>query len=249
MFKAWLKLFLLILFVPTIIYAQEEEYDGVDKQLWFDYYHYHHLKPHLMYYGDVGYRFLLPDADWQMIYLRPSVRWKPKDLYDLSGGIGVFQTFYKDTTNTFEFRPWQGLRVTWPTFKKISFYEYIRLEERFNFVQGRGDMEFNLRFRFKIGTRIPIYFFPNAGSIFAVADIEWFMDFGQEISELFSNRTRLGAGVGYKMNTFWTFEFHYVWQRSRVGDDNEFKTSDNLIQFKVRYYIYSPEYRSKIVPD
>ena len=240
---------LIMLCIPAFLIAQDEDVNLKDKQLWFDYYHYYYFKPQWMYYGDAGYRILVPNAEWQMVYIRPSVRWKPKDLYDVRTGIGFFETIYKDSTNTLEIRPWQGFRLNWPSFKRVTFYEFFRLEQRFVFPQDTWKMEFNLRFRIKLGAKAPLYHFPNAGSIFALTAVEWFIDVGQQITELFTNRSRIELGAGYKMNSYWTFEFQYVWQRSRTGENDALKTSDNLIQFKARYYFYSLDYRSKIASD
>ena len=71
------------------------------------------------------------------------------------------------------------------------------------------------------------------------------MKFDKELTEKFSNRSRLSMGAGYKMNDQWTFEFHFVAQFSRTGDDDKFKTSDRLFQLKERRFIFKKDYRSK----
>lgn len=108
-------------------------------------------------------------------------------------------------------------------------------------------LQFDLRLRFKVGAVAPVYRFEDASSLYVLAGLEWFLDAMGQISELFSNRTRIEAGVGYQMNTYWKFEFKYVWQRSRTGDSYQFITSDNLVQLKVRHYLFSEKYRSSLI--
>jgi len=229
--------------------AQTESKRLIDTQAWIDYYSYFYFKPTLQYYGDAGVRSDLQTWDWFMAYIRPSVRWKKHELWELHGGIGFFKTINVDTTNTFEIRPWQGLRVNWPGWKPVRFNHYIRIEERLNFITDNWTLEANLRFRYRLGANVLLVTINEESKLTLPTYFELFWDVGEQISEQFSNRTRLGVGISYKMNEKWTFEFHFVAQNSRTGSDQEFATSDRLLQLKLRHFLFKKDYHSKIPDD
>jgi hypothetical protein len=69
------------------------------------------------------------------------------------------------------------------------------------------------------------------------------------VEELFNNRTRICLGAGYKANQVWTAEFHFVFQRSRTGADDELKTSDHLFQLKLRRFMKHKDIRYQEEPE
>jgi len=242
----WKIIFIVCMIIPAGLLSQEDEGRIINNQLWGNYYQYYNFKPDWQFYGDAGLRSVLEEWTWFTAVVRPSIRWKKHQLWELHGGLGLFFTMDKEDVNTFEIRPFQGVRVNWPVFRSIKFNHYFRLEERFNFPTDTWVLEFSFRIRYRFALRANIYTFPDKSNIFLPASIEFFGNIGQQITEKFSNRSRLSLGAGYKMNDQWTFEFHFVAQFSRTGDDDQFKTSDRLFQIKVRRFIFRKDYRSKI---
>lgn len=236
--------FLLIL--PAVVTSQNDNNKNINNQFWADYYQYYYFKPNLQFYGDAGVRTIPGEWSWFMAFARPSIRWKKHELLELHGGIGVFQTFNVDDVNTFEIRPWQGVKVNWPTFKPIRFNHYFRIEERINFPTDTWAAELNLRIRYRFSINILIHTLNAQSSIFLPAYVEFFGDIGQQITENYNNRSRIGVGGGYKMNDQWTFEADFVLQFSRSGGDDSFNTSDRLIQIKVRRFLMKKDYHSKL---
>lgn len=228
--------------------SQQEDETIVTHQIWIDYYAFYYFKPKWEFYGDAGYRFIPKDFTWQMIHARPSFRYIALDLWEAHGGIGFFQTFNKDESNSFEIRPWQGAKIKWPSFDPVYFSHYARLEERIFIPQG-SPAEFNFRFRYKLGVNIHAYRFPNKNLIFIPGYAEVFVNFGPNIHEVFSNRTRFAVGIGYKTHKDWTFEFHFVGQNGRTGQEDEFKTAERLYQFKILRHLFKREYRGTITPE
>jgi len=228
--------------------GQEEDEKIITNKVWLDYHWYYNFKPKWKFFGDVGYRFIPKDLSWQMFLIRPSIRYTATNLWELNGGIGFFQTFNKDYPNSFETRPWQGVKLKWPSFDPVFFSHYVRLEERIVFPQGE-DVEFNFRFRYKLGAKINVYRSPNKNLLFIPGYAEVFVDFGPKITEAFSNRTRFCAGIGYKTHKDWTFEFHFVGQNGRSGDNEQFETAERLNQFKVRRHLFKKEYENTETPD
>jgi len=228
--------------------SQEEDETIISNQIWIDYYAYYYFKPKWEFYGDAGYRFIPKDFAWQTLHLRPSIRYIPQALWEVHGGIGLFQTFYKDEYNTFEIRPWQGVKIKWPSFEPVYFSHYVRLEERLLFPEG-SPLEFNFRFRYRLATKINTYRFSNEDQIFITGYAELFADFGPKIQEVFRNRARFAAGIGYKTHKDWSFEFHFVGQHGRSGKDDQFNIASRLYQIKVRRHLFKKEYRETKVPD
>jgi len=229
--------------------AQDDSNTIATKQLWLDYYQYFYFKPNWQFYGDAGYRTQLDTLEWMEIFARPSILWFAGKHYAFSGGVGFFYTFNHDTVNNFELRPWQGYKLMWPTFKHIKFSHYFRLEERFNFPVDTWDVEFNLRFRYRFGLKSTIYSWHVMQYLFLTASVEFFANVGPQLTEKYSNRSRWGAGLGYRLNNYWDFEFHYVLQRSRTGDNDDFKTTDHLIQLKARHYLIHKDFKNKKHPE
>jgi hypothetical protein len=52
--------------------------------------------------------------------------------------------------------------------------------------------------------------------------------------ERFANRQRIRAGLGYHRNVRWRFEALYIWTRSRDTTDQDFTTSDNIVNLRVK---------------
>ena len=246
-FSRYILLAILIAASLPLMYQEEDE-TFITNQIWIDYYAYYYFKPKWEFYGDAGYRFIPKDFVWQMFHLRPSVRYIPKALWEVHGGIGLFQTFYKDEYNTFEIRPWQGAKIKWPSFEPVNFSHYVRFEERL-FIPEGSPLEFNFRFRYRLATKINAYRFPNENQIFILGYSEFFVDIGSKIQEVFRNRARFAAGIGYKNNKDWTFEFLFVGQHGRSGQAEEFKTAERLYQIKVRRHLFKKEYRGTKIPD
>ena len=244
----WKIIFLTLILLQTNLQAQDEKDRLIDNQLWADYYQYFNFKPNWQFYGDAGARTVLENWSWLMIYTRPSVRWKKHKLWELHTGLGVFYTINVDEVNTFEVRPWQGFRLNWPNFKPIRFNHYFRLEERFNFPTDLWNLEFNLRVRYKFTINALIYTFANENksSLYLPIYVEFFGNIGQQLTETFDNRRRLGIGIGYKMNSLWAFEFHFVSQFSHTGEDDKYQTSDRLFQLKIRKLLFNKDYKSKL---
>jgi len=240
--------FVLMCVSSLLTFSQEEDSSIITNQVWLEYYTYYYFKPKWELYGDVGYRFIPEDFRYQRIQIRPSLRYVHSSLWEAHGGIGFFQTFYKDTINTFEIRPWEGIRIKWPTFDVVDFTHYFRLEERIVLPQN-SKVEFNFRLRYRLGMKIYAWRIKNNGRFFIPAYVEVFGNFGPEIQEAFSNRARLMAGAGYRTISGWTFEFNFIGQHARSGTDDVFSTSDRLYLFKVRRHLFKKDYGASKTPD
>lgn len=214
--------------------TQETE---VNSELWVDYYHSYNIKEKLKYSGDAGYRTILGGRNWNMIYLRPGLRYFQNQTVEYSGGLGFFYEFDRLVSDRFEIRPWQGLRIYWPNIKKLgitqlSMNHYFRLEERISFLtQNSWDNSFDLRGRYKFTTRLRL--------CLECTDPKWSVPFYFEaffplnnVDEVFRNRSRLGLGLDYDHTKDWRFGFLFHWQKSRIGIGEALNVSDLIFQFR-----------------
>ena len=102
-----------------------------------------------------------------------------------------------------------------------------------------------MRFRYRLKLNINIYKSNKNDLLFIPIYAEWFLDAGQKIHEIFSNRSRYAIGLGYRIPKDWIFEFYFVRQNSKLMDDEEFGTVDHLYQFKIRRNLFKIESREQ----
>jgi hypothetical protein len=71
-----------------------------------------------------------------------------------------------------------------------------------------------------------------------MTDWEWFIPLGER-DERFANRQRIRAGIGYRRSACWRFEALYIWGRSRNTAEENFATSDQIVNLRVKHTFWS----------
>jgi hypothetical protein len=165
------------------------------------------------------------------------VAWETKGWLSLEAGLGGFYTYESDeeVEDTIEIRPWQGAKVFWPTInarRRIGLTHFARLEQRI--VTRGGATEFDLRFRYRLSTSIPLNK-PRVqvGALYVPFSIEGFLNPADAVEETFADRLRITAGVGYVANPNWTFKLAYTAQKARNTTAEDFATTDHIVRFSV----------------
>ena len=202
-------------------------------QLWLDIYPHFYVSEKLEYYGDAGYRTLLNENIWHWFYGRPSVRYHLNKRWELHGGVGFFYVYNKAVSDRFEIRPWQGIRLSWPRFKKLGFKHYVRFEERISFLTHDWSSSLALRLRYKLSCRWDFIKINNERFWFIPLYGEVFFPIGDEVKEFFRNRGRAGVGLGYNVSASWRFSLNINWQTSRTGVEEDYTVSDYIYQIKI----------------
>lgn len=230
-----------LLVTPAL--AQEEE-TAVNQQLWVDLYNHYYVSDKLEYYGDAGGRFLLEKPGWTQFYLRPAVRYHYRPILEFHGGVGLIYTLNANVqSDQLEMRLFQGMKIGWPTLRSLRLVHYVRLEERlFFFTDEAGAHDFTLRVRYRLSTKIPLR-----------RDRKWFLALSGEAlgkvgpgrEERFSNRLRLGIGLGHAIDKTWTVELHMAFHQSRMGEDAAFETTSYLFQLKLRRFVARRDYKNR----
>jgi hypothetical protein len=240
-FRKWVLLILapLLLFSqPKKMMAQDET--AITTQSWLFWHHNHYITHRFRYIGDIGYRQELPYDNWIRLNFKPGIQWSAGSIVDLTGGIGFYYTMQKIIPNSFELRPWQGIKVHWPILGRFSFDHYARFEQRFNRSIGSTEQWSSvLRSRYRLNVIIPIN---NTGiidkTLFVRVNAELFWDMGKSIEERFVNKNRYTMGIGYRFNPKWRLELYYLAEQSKAFSEEGFKVNSHIIQVSLRTYIF-----------
>jgi len=231
MFKKVLFILFLAIYIPVKVVAQNasgNQTPVINQQIWIDFYPHYYRTDKLEYYGDTGYRTMINKNSWSRVYVRPSIRYHQSEKWEFQGGFGFFYIFNISNIDQFEFRPWQGVQFNGPSFRRWSFKNSLKLEERWSFLTDTWNTNFEFRLRFKVSGKVSLtdkWAIPFYG--------EAFMPLTGKIDELFQNQGRAGVGLSYKANKDWKFAFLMNWQRSKAGQGEEVNVSDYVYQIKI----------------
>ncbi len=227
----YLPVLVFFFFGTQTIVGQE---DGKAYECWLDFTPQYYLSEKIEAYGDVGFRTNFIESKWRRIHIRPSARYKYSSKLEFHGGLGAFYSLTDPIENVFEFRPWQGVKLNWPSFKRLRFDNFIRLEERFVTQAESNRFEYSSRFRYRLNG---LYRLTQAtGADFWSVEGKWesFFPFGRAVDELFRNRIRVTVGLGKNTLAGWTYAFLINYQGSKTGREDELNVDEYIIQFRVK---------------
>jgi Protein of unknown function (DUF2490) len=211
--------------------------------------------PRLTYEVDFEPKVLVkkPEGDpsWRNVDVTPSVEYAAKKWLDLVGEVATGYTKQTDDVNSWEVSPRLGLRAhlfsrdvltraphirELPPARRIVVRDLLRVESRNLFYVGAGSgSDSSVRFRNRLELLAPLNRerLTDDGARYLLADWEWFVPLG-EPDERFANKQRIRAGFGYRRSLAWRFEALYIWTRSRNTIEDGFKTSDNIIDIRLK---------------
>jgi Protein of unknown function (DUF2490) len=208
----------------------------------------------LAYELDVEPKVLLSkpdgDPDWRNLDVTPNVEWSPKPWIDLVLDTTVGRTTQTDDVDTVEVTPRVGARFH--LFSRAQRYhpreraparryvvrDLVRFEAR-NFYYSGGDVDYSYgsRFRNRLEFLVPLNKerLTDDGARYLLTDWEWFIPLSDQ-DERFANKQRIRAGLGYRRTFAWRFEALYIWTRSRNTIEDDFDTSDSIINIRVKRF-------------
>jgi hypothetical protein len=238
----WRSVIALVAVVAALASGAAADNDATE-QLWLDYHRHFYVNPTWEYFGDGGFR--TDPGAWQKLYWRPSLRRHgTQQVIEGRGGLGFFYTYNDTTNNQLEIRPWVGAFVKWPRLGPMTITNYFRLEARF---QGDTDGTWDeaLRFRYKLGTKLPLKHGVQLKYFYVPVSAEWFVDVGPSLDNVFAEDWRFDAGLGHIFGDRMVGEFHFIVQRSRSGLDQTFETNDFIFRFTVKRLWSTRDYMSQ----
>jgi hypothetical protein len=188
------------------------------------------------------------DPDWRNLDVTPNVEYSPKRWLDVVLDTTIGRTKQTDDVDTVEVTPRVGARFHLfsralrhhprerAPARRIVVRDLVRVEAR-NFYYSGGDVDysFSARFRNRLEFLMPLNRarVTDDGARYLVSDWEWFIPLSDQ-DERFANKQRIRAGLGYRRSFAWRFEAIYIWTRSRNTIDDDFTTSDNIIDLRVK---------------
>lgn len=201
---------------------------------------------------DLEAKTLLVDADgkpdWRNLDVTPNVEFSPRRWLDLVVDTTIGRTKQTDDVDTTEVTPRLGARFHLfsralrhhprerAPARRLVVRDLVRFEAR-NFYYTGSDVSYSYssRFRNRLEFLVPINKerLTDDGARYLLADWEWFVPLSDQ-DERFANKQRIRAGLGYRHSFAWRFEALYMWTRSRNTIEDDFTTSDNIIDIRVK---------------
>jgi len=223
--------FCFLLFFGQALVAQGQNVES----LWLDYALHVNKNDRLQFYGDVGYRTILRPNSVTRLNLRPGVRYRFNDRWELHGGLGLFYEITPAAQNRWEIRPFQGVQFNIDPFDKLRLNFYTRIEERiaFNdFVTGNAQVD--LRFRFRLSGHYDLLNPIGDNYWFVPFSIEVFQSVEDNITNLSAEQVRMFLGVGYNFDEFWRLTFLVNFETEGGLFSGDSSINNVLFQFKLR---------------
>jgi hypothetical protein len=232
---------LLLLFWNKSTFAQNTNVRYA--QTWADFMLHKTFKNGLIYIGEFGPRTLVnKSSGWYQLELAQSVQYNILWKIDAIGGLLTSYTIQTDTTdlyNSYELRPWLGARINFNPDSKLSVALLTRYEQRYlyynnlNDIQKSGRARNRLEFTYSINR--PNFYHDKLW--YLTFDAEWFLPTNTKFEERFANAARLRLGIGYRRNYNWRYAIVFMEQFSRNTIDDEFKSSNFIIDLRVHFFI------------
>ena len=235
-----------LLYVVQSGFAQDSIVDQdvkVNQQLWLDYNDHKPLGENKGLSTQIGFRRIEPKV-YNRFLVNSTLYFKNKkspkllhlkkpfiDSYHL--GAGLFYTQNYDADDNFEFRLMQGLKFHVPTIKALTFYNYVRLEERFqNTFDGSG-WSMGMRLRYRLSTQLNWgdYLFDFTRGLYFPLNAEVFFNLVK--SDRYNDLVRISPGIGYRTDSNWKFEMYVIFNRTKNITETNNKSSDFILRIRI----------------
>jgi len=184
---------------------------------------------------DYGFRGALTDSDWTLLYLRPSVRYRPRDWVAFHGGAALFYNFFPGDDLP-ELRPWVGVRFKGPRPGGWLFTNYFRLELRAFYLKSRSEWETGLRGRWQVQVTSPRFRIGSAEEFYGLFSVEPFFEIGSSVSGSFGDRYRINLGLGKQVKDGLRIDLNYLFHKIRIPDTGgNLDLDDHVLRLRFFY--------------
>ena len=201
--------------------------------------------------GDVDWRGLISERNWNQILIRPTASYKFERLGKVAAGFALFSTINQDDYNVNEFRLHQDFNVTWPNFGWSRLFYRLRFEERWFFYEELPN-SFSFRARIMAGIHTKdITTFSEKRPIYGKFSLEGFIPFERgTANEVFINNFRTDLGFGHRILPHFRYELHYIAQLSKLFVSDGTQEVQHIFRLRMFYTIDPPAQPDEIVnPD
>jgi hypothetical protein len=174
------------------------------------------------------------DPGWRSLDVTPSIERTVRDWIDIIGELASGYTKQTDHDNTFELTPRLGVHLNFLK-RRLTIRDLVRVEQR-NLFHTQGGTESTWRYRNRLELQLALNRdrISEDGVRYLISDWESFIPLGDP-RERFANRQRIRLGLGYRHTARWRFEALYIWTRSRDTTGEPFKTSDNIVNVRLKH--------------
>jgi hypothetical protein len=187
------------------------------------------------------------EPGWKNLDVTPSVSFSATRWIDLTGEFVTGYTRQTDDVSSFELTPRIGAdfhvlsrvlasRERQPK-RRLALDNYFRVEWR-NFLYSDNEPNPSAwRFRNRLGCIFAInrQKHTDDGAYYVLTDWEWFLPLSDP-TERFANRQRFRVGFGYRRSFHWRFETLYMWARSRDTIEEQFETSERILDVRIKRF-------------
>jgi hypothetical protein len=220
--------------------AQDDSENILTKQIWLDYNIAYPISESLDFYFSTGYKTIFPGA-WHKIFINPEVSYKVPKLmlkkwkYNerLYFGIDIYYAFFQESTNVFEFTPYQGYSLTWPNRQRLAINHNFQLRERFQWETHNWSSDFGLQMSYeaKVTFRFQGDLWKYGKGFYIPVSLKFWWNLVE--ASFHNDVARLTPGIGYQISPAWraAFLLGYTYTKNTVGGD--FNTNNLIFRFRV----------------
>jgi hypothetical protein len=246
----WVATLLLILGMGAAAEALAQE--RTSKQLWANITLGHPRSERLYFELDFGPKIQLRGEEkWRNFDVTPLVEFYPADWLDFTAEATVGFTHQLSGLNTFEVTPRIGVRVhlfqqamdhlprpeRLPV-SRLSLGNLLRLEARNFWYSGGRDSSHEWRLRNRAEAKLALNHdsLSQDGTLYLIADAEFYFPLGDELPERFSTKFRVRAGLGYRIDYRMRLEFLYIRYSSRSTLEEDFEKDADIFDFRLKIF-------------
>lgn|GEM_PF-691905 len=234
----------LFLMISLWIGLGESNSSGQDvaNQIWVGVLPSYTFKNGIRLLGQFDYRGVTNhDDNWARFFNQYNFRITVLNWLDLHTGSYFLNTHHDrdyEELDSWEIRPFVGVRMHLTQNKRINVRNYSRLEKRFFFFYniGKKDSFIRLRNRLEIISALTKPNLNEDGVLYLNVDGEIFFNVFERPEERFVNLFQSRLGPGYRFNYNWRIETFYIIQLSKNSITDNFKTQSNILSLRLRYY-------------
>jgi hypothetical protein len=227
----------------------EEAPPTVSRQLWLTFQAFKPIGPRqFVLHAEARTNTAGDDGDWASVDVRGRTNFYPTPWLDVFPELLLRYTHEAEDVSSFATTLRGGLRVQFPNTEalfnrervplgRFDFAGLLRLEWRHFWYTG-GETDTSWRARARAEARFPV----NRASLgaddlfYLRGDAEIFLPLDDETPETFANRWRFRMGGGYRFSFPWRIEALGIWQRSRNTIEEDFETTEFMLNLRLRHY-------------
>ncbi len=188
------------------------------------------------------------DPSWASLDGRTRVNIYPLSWLDVFPEVLLRYTAEKEDLDSFQATLRGGVRFRLPSTQQIFNRERVPLQRfdlglllRFewrNFFYSGGETDSSWRGRIRGEAKFPLNHksMGEDRTVYLRGDAEAFIPLGDESPETFANRWRFRGGAGYRFGFTWRVEALGIWQQSRNTLEEDFKTTEFMLNLRLRHY-------------